>query len=304
MVTMVILSCIACLFFFTPLFSRVDRRSAADAGSAAGRDTKVEGNVTMYNVISMTGNPVEDGVAEDAAVAKEESASVLASLGSGIPVLVERKGVACVTDGHLVDESGLIPGDILLGRCRLSPVPDWNPVDNWTHVALYIGNGRLMVSSNPLQDTMMTTLDSWGYPKMTWVTYLRVVTADEEVRNKAVEWAKGRRGDPYDAGWFSKQVDENSWYCSEFIWAAYMHASDGRINLEHEPDSGGISPDEIYVDDDTVVIGGHYERKPDTILSMLTKLVVLCIIAGGAGILMLDRGGLPSLRRKRRALVP
>lgn len=302
MIILVTISCLAILFFFTPLFSRVDTRNAGDIRAAKGPDINVDGYFTMYNVMGIPGDQITGtgGGVADTGDSEEESTSVLASLGSGIPVRIERKGVACVSDEALVDASELIPGDILLGRCRLSPVPDWNPVDNWTHVALYVGNDRLMVSSNPVQDTMMTTLKSWMYPKMTWVTYLRVVTADDEVRNKAVEWAKERRGDSYDASWFSKEVDENSWYCSEFIWAAYMHASDGRINLEHEPDTGGISPNEIYVDDDTVVIGGHYEQKPDTILSLLSKVIVLIIIAGGVGMLMLDTGAFPGIRRRRR----
>jgi hypothetical protein len=302
LIILVAVSCLAILFFFTPLFSRIDTRNAGEIRAANGLGINVDGNITMYNVIGIPGEQIAGagGGVIDTVISEETNASVLASLGSGIPLRIERKGVASVRDEALVDASGLIPGDILLGRCRLSPVPDWNPVDNWTHVALYIGNDRLMVSSNPVQDTMMTTLRSWMYPKMTWVTYLRVVTADDEVRNKAVEWAKGRKDDPYDTSWFSKNADENSWYCSEFIWAAYMHASDGRINLEHEPDTGGISPNEIYVDDDTVVIGGHYEQKPDTILSLLSKVIVLIIIAGGVGMLMLDTVAFPGVRRRRR----
>ena len=302
MVILGVISCFAVIAIFTPLFSRIDTRNAGEIRAAETADTSEDGYVTMHNVIAVPGDQIVGAVGGVTGTANPEevNTSMLASLGSGIPVRFERKGVMSVSDEALVDADGLIPGDILLGRCRMSPVPDWNPMDNWTHVALYIGDDRLIVSSNPLQDTMMTTLRSWMYPKMTWVTYLRVATADDEVRNKAVEWAKERRGDPYDASWFSKNADEYSWYCSEFIWAAYMHASDGRINLEHEPDTGGISPDEIYVDDDTVVIGGHYEQKPDTILSLLAKMVVLIIIAGGVGALTLDMGALGGFRRRRR----
>jgi hypothetical protein len=304
-IILVALSCFAIIALFTPAFSRVDTRNAAEVREAKGIAAIGDGNITMYNVIviqsdqdSGAGNGITDDIDSE-----EANTSMLASLGSGIPVRIERDGVMSVSDEALVDSDGLIPGDILLGRCRLSPVPDWNPMDNWTHVALYIGDDRLMVSSNPLQDTMMTTLRSWMYPKMTWVTYVRVATADDEVRNKAVEWAKERRGDPYDASWFSKNADEYSWYCSELIWAAYLHASDGRINIEHEPDSGGISPNEIYVDDDTVVIGGHYEQKPDTILSLLAKMVVLIIIAGGVGMLLPDIGALTGKRRRRISIL-
>ena len=181
-------------------------------------------------------------------------------------------------------EDILIPGDILLGRCKLSLVPSMSPLEGWTHVALYIGSGRIMVASNPNIGVVKSRLSSWDYPKMTWVSYLRVVSADDEVRRKAVEFAVEREGQPYDANWFSQQVDGDSWYCSEFVWAAYLQASEGRIDLAHGPDIFGVSPDDIYRHEDTVVIGGHYERKPDTGLSLLMKVFGLCILLGGAGI--------------------
>ncbi len=179
-------------------------------------------------------------------------------------------------------EDILIPGDILLGRCKLSLVPSMNPLEGWTHVALYVGSGKIMVASNPNTGVVRSSLSSWDYPKMTWVSYLRVVSADDEVRRKAVDFAVERRGQPYDANWFSQQVDGESWYCSEFVWAAYMQASGGRIDLAHGPDLFGVSPDDIYRHEDTVVIGGHYERKPDTGLSLLMKIFGLCVLLGGA----------------------
>jgi uncharacterized protein YycO len=179
-------------------------------------------------------------------------------------------------------EDILIPGDILLGRCELSLVPSMNPLEGWTHVALYIVSGKIMVASNPNTGVVRSYLSSWDYPKMTWVSYLRVLSADDEVRQKAVDFAVERRGQPYDANWFSQQVDGDSWYCSEFVWAAYMQASGGRIDLAHGPDLFGVSPDDIYRHEDTVVIGGHYERKPDTGLSLLMKVFGLCILLGGS----------------------
>lgn len=193
-------------------------------------------------------------------------------------------------------EDLLIPGDILLGRCRLSPVPSLNPLENWTHVALYAGEGELLVAPNPRQRVMRTTLSSWMYPRMTWVTYLRVTSADDGIRNEAVEFALEEIGQPYDINWLSKQPRGDSWYCSEFIWAAYLEASDGLIDLEHDPDALGISPNEIYMDEETEVIGGHYESKPDTMLSMMMKVFVLCLLVSGAQILL----GPPAFPASRR----
>lgn len=197
------------------------------------------------------------------------------------------------------NEIPLIPGDILVGRCALSPVPSLNPIDAWTHACLYIGNNLIVVAGNPLSGVIVGPLSSWMYPDMTWVSYLRVVSADDEIRRKAVDFALSKQGQPYDLNWFSSHREGESWYCSELVWAAYFNASDGRINLARSPDVFGVSPDEIYASGHTEVIGGHYEKKPDTISSMLMKICALCVLAGGAGML-LPQSVSPSLVPRRR----
>lgn len=179
----------------------------------------------------------------------------------------------------------LVPGDILLGRCRMSFVPSLNPHNGWTHAALYIGGNRLIVASTPRTGVRKENLESWTYPKMTWVVYLRVSTADEETRMKAVQFAKEKKGQPYDLNWLGKQEDGDSWYCSELPWAAYLYASGGSIDLSRWPAWFGVSPDDIFMSEDTVVIGGHYEKKPDTVYSLLMKVLTLCLLAAGGGIL-------------------
>jgi len=179
----------------------------------------------------------------------------------------------------------LVPGDILLGRCRMSFVPSLNPHNGWTHAALYIGHNTLIVASTPRTGVRTENLKSWTYPKMTWVVYLRVSTADEETRLKAVEFAKDKKGQAYDLNWLGKQGDGGSWYCSELPWAAYLYASGGSIDLARWPAWFGVSPDDIFMSDDTVVIGGHYEKKPDTVYSLVLKVLALCVLAAGGGIL-------------------
>ncbi|OFW58204.1 MAG: hypothetical protein A2Y75_08575 [Candidatus Solincola sediminis] len=182
--------------------------------------------------------------------------------------------------------ANLIPGDILVGRCALSPVPALNPMDAWTHTCIYVGKNKVVVAGNPKDGVSVGSVSSWMYPEMTWVAYLRVVTADDETLKKAVEFALSKDGDPYDINWFSKHAEGARWYCSELVWAAYFNASKGRIDLSRKPGVFGVSPDVIYESSNTTVIGGHYERKPDTISSMLMKAITLCVLAGGAGMLL------------------
>ncbi len=187
-------------------------------------------------------------------------------------------------------EDFLQPGDILLGRCRLSLVPSISPGRGWTHAAIYAGDGKIVVASNPLQDVLMTSVRSWEYPHMTWVTCLRVTSATPEERRKAAEFAKGKVGAPYDLNWFSAQEDGPSWYCSELVWAAYVQATDGRVNLEPGLGAFGVSPDDIYNHPQTAVVGGHYESKPDTIVSLLAKAFTLCAMFGTATVILGSRG--------------
>lgn len=93
-----------------------------------------------------------------------------------------------------------------------------------------------------------------------------------------MEFACGRVGQPYDINRLSKQADGESRYCSELIRAAYRHAGDGGIDLVARPDLFGVSPDEIYAHEATAEIGGHYERRPDTIFSLGAKASLICTL--------------------------
>lgn len=181
-------------------------------------------------------------------------------------------------------EDYLQPGDILLGRCRLSLVPSLNPAQGYTHAAIYVGEGDIVVAANPYQGTVRAPVGSWEYPRMTWVTCLRVTSATEEERKEAARFAEENIGRPYDLNWFSEQEDGPSWYCSELVWAAYLHATGRKVDLESGMGLFGVSPDDIYLHSDTSVVGGHYERKPDTIVSLLAKALALCALFGTAAV--------------------
>ena len=158
----------------------------------------------------------------------------------------------------------LEPGDLLLCRSPGSVVPGF-----WTHVGMYIGDGKV-VEALPKPGVTNTSVADWNCPTKTCVEALRVKTTDE-IRNKAVSFALSQVGKPYDWCWWQKDADGEAWYCSELVWAAYLKASDGTINIEHGPDITGITPTEIDLDDDTEVISEHKERIPKRGFWIITK---------------------------------
>lgn len=155
--------------------------------------------------------------------------------------------------------STMIPGDIIMGT-----PPDTNIPTRWSHVGMYIGDGRVVEAYGTAIPVESFPSDDWSYEKMSYASYFRVASADDEIRAKAVEFVKEkvRNEEPYDIGFHAKQLDGQSWYCSEIVWAAYMHASDGAINIEHSPDPLGVYPWEIEHSSETVLVGGYRSTAP------------------------------------------
>jgi len=154
----------------------------------------------------------------------------------------------------------LEPGDLLFCRSCKSVVPGY-----WTHVGMYIGGGQVVEALSD-KGVAITSLESWNFPNKTCVAYARVINANNEIKGKAVSFAINQLYKPYDNPFFpipsrkQSNPDSGSWYCSELVWAAYLNASDGQIDIEYTPDNFGITPKEIYIDDDIEEIGGHREN--------------------------------------------
>jgi hypothetical protein len=121
------------------------------------------------------------------------------------------------------------------------------------HVGIYVGNGEVVEARR--EGVQKYNIEAWDYPNRENVYVLRVRTSDE-IRSKAVEFAKAQIGKAYDGNWRQKNSDPNSpsWYCSELVWAAYKNQG---IDIEDDPDKKAVIPYEILVDDDTFCDGGH-----------------------------------------------
>ena len=150
-------------------------------------------------------------------------------------------------------------GDLLLCRSHGSPVPG-----EWTHVGIYIG-GSMLIEARP-EGVHVYPLSDWNWPNQTYVMALGV-RADTSTRESAVAFAWNQVNKPYDL-WSilmnTKQANGDSWYCSELAWAAYLSASGEQINLDYD-ESGAVSPDDIWLDNDVYFLGTHMEERPETV---------------------------------------
>jgi len=156
--------------------------------------------------------------------------------------------------------TGLAPGDIVIGHNPLSSIiiPGY-----WTHVgiiAYYDSNAGDWVVveawDNPSEVRLVYL--SQFLARYDTVAVLRVDTTST-VRMNAVNFALQQLGKPYDWKWWTKEVYGDSYYCSELVWAAYMAASNGAVDIDANPGWSwkyldGVAPQEIYDDSDTYVI--------------------------------------------------
>ncbi len=168
-------------------------------------------------------------------------------------------------------------GDILLHRSS-NPL-GW--VLNWTHAGIYVGNYCVVEAEKDKDGGIRSyNISDWDFPNDTYVSLLRVVSASVEQREGAAQWALDQtKRVPKPKYWLDftgKSYDPSteSWYCSELVWAAYINqptnnyvwwginidmGDEGDVPITWEP----VSPDDIYNDNDTRVINGHYEHYPE-----------------------------------------
>lgn len=145
--------------------------------------------------------------------------------------------------------------------------------ETYTHVGMYIGDGKVIESTkDPVpagsgkngKGVHITPLSRWGYPTETFATVYRV-DVDQEIRDKACEFAQSKVGLPYDKKIIARQLNGNSYYCSELVWAAYYSAC--KMNLGRTLPTTGVHPDHIAKDQRLFFVSGHWECYPNLLHS-------------------------------------
>jgi hypothetical protein len=146
--------------------------------------------------------------------------------------------------GPDIDESDLQVGDLI---CQTGKY-DWLIPGRYSHVQIYIGGGQV-VEADPDNGV--------NYSPVTDGDVYRVSTS-WSIKQDAADWAEDKVGLSYDFWLVSKQINGNSYYCSELCWGAYLSA--GGPDIDQNPGwswtyANGVAPTECADDSDTSLVG-------------------------------------------------
>lgn len=150
-------------------------------------------------------------------------------------------------------------GDLVFGYSPdLSIMPG-----HWTHVGIIawydpnVGDW-IVIEAKPNDGVSLTTLSEFlsRYPEVA----IERVNTSETVKEYAIYFAYQQLGKPYNYNYLAKpEIYDDKYYCSELVWAAYMWASDGQVNLDADPGWSwhygyAVAPQEVYDSGWTYVI--------------------------------------------------
>jgi len=218
----------------------------------------------------------------DAAESAGQGASVEVSLNKGDYIILviqdclnyyyDNRGALTVrisSPGH---------GDILVWSSSGSPVLVSGP---WTHTGIFDGVNEKVIEARSVfapgtSGVAEHPYSDWQYPNAVAVSILRVEGASLAQKEAAVAFAREQIGKSYDYALWQKSTLGGAWYCSELVWAAYKKQG---IALEESPDSGVVSPSEIYNSGNTTVVDSHLEQDPNDIHTAFWKLIISAVFA-------------------------
>lgn len=124
------------------------------------------------------------------------------------------------------------PGDLLFAfdkNSRLTP-------GEFNRIALVIGMGEIITIENGIVNYSIAKFLQQTPSKVLWGRVKNVTNKEIQGVIKFVK-DKQKENPPFDYTSINplhldKQTDGPTWYCSELIWAAYLNATNGRIDLD------------------------------------------------------------------------
>lgn len=142
-----------------------------------------------------------------------------------------------------IDQNKLHTGDILV---RHFIILDYLLPGYFTHAGIYAGldenNNPSVYEAFIWGGVRQVTLKQYMSKGKTYVN--RINDLPSEDLNQLVNWVKLNLGKPFTINGFGKNKDGTAFYCSEFVWAAFMHID---INLDSDTFIKlNVTPQEIY----------------------------------------------------------
>lgn len=140
------------------------------------------------------------------------------------------------------------PGDIILiaGSGRGS-------YGVWCHAGIWgTKNGRSGTWESLPSGGVQFSQDGQSFQNAVNLAILHVWT-DDSTKSRAAAWAANQEGKPYrEIRYYYDKFNENTFYCSQLVWAAYRHA-DSHIDLDNNGknwwnffDYAFVSPDDLW----------------------------------------------------------
>jgi len=162
-----------------------------------------------------------------------------------------------------------VPSFVDIGDILLIELEKFNPLVyslwGWDHIAIYIGNQTFIhaCTNGGVSKITFNLLKNWNGQ----IAFASVIGATNSQKNNAVDFCKNQLGKPYQtfdwdfninsitdlniARMCNRQKDDSSdsysWYCSEIIWAAYLHCDgDQGPGIDIEQHRWGDTPDWVW----------------------------------------------------------
>lgn len=125
----------------------------------------------------------------------------------------------------------------------------------WSHIGLVIDNINNSVHVIESTTHGIATLTLSEFIGDGRVSVAKPKNIEPKNRELIIKFAKSKIGLPYNFKLLDKQIEGDSYYCSELIWASYQQAG---IDIDKNPEfflryANAVAPQEIFGDDDLII---------------------------------------------------